>query len=212
VTPEPATRPDDLALRLAGGPPSRPADERALAGLRARLADAAAQADVLDVAYRTVDSPIGALLVAATPAGLVRVAFEVEGHDAVLDELARRISPRVLHAGRRLDAVAAELDAYFAGRLRVFTTPVDLRLASGFLREVLEQLRAVPYGATTSYTALAESAGRPAAVRAAGTACARNPVPLLVPCHRVVRRDGVIGNYRGGTDAKHLLLALEAAA
>lgn len=180
-------------------------------GLRARLVAEAERAGLLDVAYRTVDSPIGPLLLAATPAGVVRIAFDLEGHDSVLSMLAERVSPRILKAPARLDQAARQLEEYFAGRRRSFDVPVDLRLAHGFRRTVLEHLRTIPYGSTESYSAVARAAGSPAAVRAAGSACATNPVPLVVPCHRVVRRDGTIGRYGGGTEAKKALLALEAA-
>lgn len=178
--------------------------------LHDRLVAAAAADGLLDLAYRTVDSPIGTLLVVSTPAGVVRVAFASEGHDDVLTSLAERVSPRVLHAPGRLDAVARELDEYFAGTRTGFDLPVDLRLARGFRREVVERLRDIPYGARASYAAVAAAAGHPKAVRAVGTACATNPVPVLVPCHRVVRSDGAVGSYRGGPAAKELLLALEA--
>jgi methylated-DNA-[protein]-cysteine S-methyltransferase len=189
-----------------------PHDDELLAGLRARLAEQADDAALLDVAFTTLDSPVGTLLLAATPRGLVRVAFDIEGHDAVLDELGRRVSPRVLRAPARLDAVVRELEEYFAGRRHGFDLPVDLRLATGFRRQVLDRLREVPFGRTASYAALAQAAGSPRAVRAVGTACATNPVPLVVPCHRVVRSDGAIGSYRGGPAAKRTLLDLERAA
>lgn len=182
-----------------------------IAALRANLASVADRDGLLDVAYRELDSPYGPLLLASTPAGLVRLAFAIEDHDAVLGELAAAVSPRILRQPARLDAVSRELDEYFAARRRTFTAPVDLQLAHGFRYEVLLHLRSVPYGATTSYTELAAASGSPAAVRAVGSACARNPVPLLVPCHRVVRRDGTIGDYRGGTEMKRALLAMEAA-
>lgn len=185
-----------------------PAD---LDGLRTRLAADAERAGLLDVAYRTLDSPVGTLLLAATPEGLVRVAFEREGHDAVLARLAADVSPRMLEAPARLDAVATQLDEYFAGRRRAFDVTVDLRLTSGFRRTVLDHLPEIPFGATASYAAVAALAGNPKAVRAVGTACARNPLPLVVPCHRVVRSDGGIGQYLGGVDAKQALLAHEAA-
>ena len=161
--------------------------------------------------YRTVESPIGSLLLAATPEGLVRVAFEREDHDSVLERLATDISPRILRAPSRLDDIATQLDEYFAGRRRAFEIPIDLQLAHGFRRAVLEHLCDIAYGTTESYTAVAAAAGNPNAVRAAGSACAQNPIPLVVPCHRVVRRDGTIGEYRGGTEAKRALLTLEAA-
>jgi methylated-DNA-[protein]-cysteine S-methyltransferase len=181
------------------------------AGLRARLAERADRDGLLDLSYRTMDSPVGPLLLAATPAGLVRVAFERENHDDVLVELAAAISPRILRSPRGVDDVARQLDEYFAGRRRVFEVPVDLQLSKGFRRVVLEHLREIPYGVTESYTVVARAAGNPGAVRAAGSACATNPIPLVVPCHRVVRSDGTFGQYRGGTEAKHALLTLEAA-
>jgi methylated-DNA-[protein]-cysteine S-methyltransferase len=181
------------------------------AGLRARLAEEADRDGLLDVSYRTMDSPIGPLLLAATPAGLVRVAFEGENHDDVLGELATAISPRILRSPRGVDDVARQLDEYFAGRRRVFEVPVDLQLSRGFRRAVLQHLLEIPYGGRESYAAVATAAGNPRAVRAAGTACATNPIPLVVPCHRVVRSDGTYGQYRGGPAAKHTLLTLEAA-
>ncbi len=179
--------------------------------LHARLVVDAAREGLLDVAYRTVDSPLGPLLLAATDAGLVRVAFESLGFDAVLAVLAHRISSRLLHAPGRLDPVARELDEYFGGRRRSFDVPVDLRLAAGFRRTVLDHLPEVPFGAVASYGAVAALAGNPKAVRAVGTACATNPVPIVVPCHRVVRSDGALGGYLGGIDAKRTLLELEGA-
>ena len=180
--------------------------------LTARLARAADDAGLLDVAVATADSPVGPLLLAATGQGLVRVAYASEDHDAVLQTLADRISPRVLRAPARLDAVRRQLDEYFAGRLRAFDLPLDLRLSSGFRRDVLTRLRDVAYGTTASYAALATAAGNPRAVRAVGTACATNPLPVVVPCHRVVRSDGALGGYVGGPAAKRTLLDLEAAA
>jgi len=169
-----------------------------------------AQADgLLDVAYRVVESPVGRLLVAAGESGVLRVAFEVQGHAAALEDLAARVSPRVLEGGARLDAVLRELDEYFAGTRRAFDVAVDLRLARGFRREVVATLPTLRYGATASYAQVAAATGRPAAVRAVGTACALNPVPVLVPCHRVVRSDGSPGRYAGGDAAKRALLALE---
>ncbi|HVM03910.1 MAG TPA: methylated-DNA--[protein]-cysteine S-methyltransferase [Acidimicrobiales bacterium] len=186
-------------------------DGEVVGRLHARLVDSAAGAGLLDVAYRTVATPIGTLLVAATPEGLVRVAFDVEGHDAVLEAIASRVSRRVLHAPARLDDAARQLDEYFAGRRRRFDLAVDLRLASPFRRVVLEHLRTIGYGRTESYATVAAASGSPAAVRAVGTACATNPVPVVVPCHRVVRSDGTLGGYLGGLDVKRALLALEAA-
>jgi methylated-DNA-[protein]-cysteine S-methyltransferase len=150
-------------------------------------------------------------LVAATDEGLVRVAFALEGHDAVLQSLADRITPRILEAPRRLDAVAAQLDEYFAKRRQGFDVPLDWRLTGGFRRSVLHHLvRDVAYGHTATYTSLAQLAGSPKAVRAVGSACATNPLPVIVPCHRVVRTDGGMGGYLGGIEVKRTLLTLEA--
>lgn len=180
-----------------------------LAVLHERLAAAADSGGLLDVAYRTVDSPVGPLLLAGTEQGLVRIAFAGEGHDAVLQALADKISPRVLHAPARLDAAARELAEYFAGQRRGFDLPLDWRLAAGFRRTVLSHLPEIGYGHTASYAAIARLAGNPRAIRAAATACATNPLPVVVPCHRVVLADGRIGNYRGGPEAKRTLLTLE---
>ena len=195
---------DDLFTAIA-----TPTDDAELR-LHTRLVDEAERDGVLDVSYRTIDSPIGPLLLAATPDGLVRVAFDCEDHDVVLAQLSSDISPRILRAPRRLDGAATQLDEYFSGRRRAFDVPIDLQLAHGFRRTVLAHLRDVAYGETASYAMLAAASGSPNAVRAVGSACANNPLPLVVPCHRVVRSDGSIGNYRGGTEAKQALLAMEA--
>lgn len=187
-------------------------DDDTDADLHDLLAERADAASLLDVAYRTIDSPIGRLLLAATPEGLVRIAFELEDHCAVLARLADEISPRILRSPGRLDAAAAQLEEYFAGRRRQFDLPIDLQLAHGFRRTVLDHMREIAYGTTASYTAIASAAGRPAAVRAAGSACATNPLPVIVPCHRVVRSDGSIGQYLAGTEVKQALLDMEAAA
>lgn len=186
-------------------------DPATLERLRERLAGDAQHAGSLDVAYRTLDTAVGPLLLAATDVGLVRIAFGVQDHDQVLDDLARRISPRVLRAPQRLDRAAREIDEYLAGDRRDFDLALDLRLTSGFRRIVVEHLPRIGYGRTESYTQVATAAGNPKAVRAAGTACALNPLPIVVPCHRVVRSDGTFGNYAGGTDAKRMLLHLESA-
>ena len=183
-----------------------------LDALRARLAERAADAGLLDVAYRTIDSPVGTLLLAATPAGAVRVAFEREGLDDVLAALAAKLSPRIIAAPRRLDPVARQLDEYFAHRRESFDVPVDLSLATGFRRRVLEYLPEIGYGRTASYAAVAAGVDNPKAVRAVGTACATNPLPLLIPCHRVIRADGGMGQYLGGVEAKRHLLDLEVVA
>lgn len=180
--------------------------------LHETLTAAAQQDGVLDIAYRIVDSPVGQLLLAATDLGVLRVAYPGEGHDAVLQQLSDRVSPRILHSPGRLDTAARELDEYFAGRRRSFDLPLDWHLSAGFRATVLHHLPEIEYGSTASYAAVAALAGNPKAVRAVGTACATNPLPVIVPCHRVVRSDGTLGGYLGGPEAKRVLLALEAAA
>jgi len=194
----------DLA-ELLGPPP----DAGHLARLAATLAARADEEGLLDVAYRTLDTPVGTLLLAATPVGLVRVAYEGEGLDAVLDRLAGRISPRILHAPARLDATARQLDEYFGRRRTRFDLPVDLRLSAGFRHTILEYLPAIHYGQTASYTTVAAAVHNPKAVRAVGSACATNPLPVVIPCHRVVRADGRLGEYVGGPDIKRQLLEFE---
>jgi methylated-DNA-[protein]-cysteine S-methyltransferase len=189
------------ALRAVDGP--------TLQRLRDALAEKAAEAQLLDLAYRRVDSPIGSLLLVATERGLIRVAFASQDHDRVLDQLATAISPRVLKAPRRLDPAARELDEYFAGTRRDFDLPLDLTTTGEFRRAVQLLLPTIGYGRTVSYSELAALAGRPAAVRAVGTACATNPLPVVVPCHRVLRGDGSLGGYLGGLEAKRTLLDLE---
>jgi len=188
------------------------ADDKAMGRLHARLVAAAERDGVLDVAYRTIATPVGELLLAGTERGLVRVAFPRQGHDEVLASLAQTVSPRILRAPARLDRASRQLGEYFDGHRTVFDLPLDFRLATGFRRAVLAHLPAIPYGHTESYAQVAAAAGSPKAVRAVGTACARNPLPVVVPCHRVVRSDGTAGGYAGGPDAKHVLLTLESAA
>jgi methylated-DNA-[protein]-cysteine S-methyltransferase len=180
--------------------------------LRERLALAADTERILDVAYRTIDSPVGTLLLAATDRGLVRVAYSNEDHDDVLQNLARRISPRILEAPARLEAAARELDEYFLGLRHDFDVPIDWSLSTGFRNTVLRHLPDIQYGHTASYSTVAQLAGNPRAVRAVGTACATNPLPVIIPCHRVVRADGTLGGYLGGIENKRTLLALESAA
>src|SRR3954447_14066397 len=186
-------------------------DAATRARLHNRLAAEAEIAGVLDIAYRTVDSPLGMLLLAATDHGLVRVAYAIEDHERVLEDLATRVSARVLQAPARLDHAAREIDEYLAGRRTAFDLPLDFRLSSGFRRTVLDHLPDIAYGTTASYAIVAAAAGHPKAVRAVGSACARNPLPIVVPCHRVVRSDGSIGQYAGGSEAKRTLLSLEGA-
>ena len=187
-----------------------PPGEEELATLYARLVARAEHEGLLDLAYRILDTPVGALLLAATPAGLVRVAYEREGLDAVLQSLSGRISPRILRAPQRLDEVARQLEEYFSGRRTTFDLPLDLSLSAGFRRSVLAYLPAIGYGATASYQSVAAAVHNPKAVRAVGTACATNPLPVVIPCHRVIRADGQLGAYLGGPEIKHQLLDLEA--
>jgi methylated-DNA-[protein]-cysteine S-methyltransferase len=188
-----------------------PADPEVLARLHRELEQAAEREGLLDIAYRTVDSPVGPLLLAATPRGLVRVAYDIEDHDRVLDALADRLSPRLLRAPGRLDAAAQELEEYFAGRRHAFDLPLDMSLSRGFRLLVQQHLPSIGYGQTRSYQQVAHLVGHPKAVRAVGTACATNPLPVVVPCHRVLRGDGTPGGYVGGSVAKTTLLNLEAA-
>jgi methylated-DNA-[protein]-cysteine S-methyltransferase len=196
----------DLEARLRGDGPEE-LDERLLQ----RLADSAGRRGLLDVAIASTETPIGPLLLAATDEGLVRVAFDIEDSDQVLEELAARVSPRVLEAPGRLDPVRRQIEEYFEGRRTIFELPVDMQLAHGFRRKALGFVASIPYGRTASYKEVANGAGSPRAVRAAGSACATNPVPIVVPCHRVLRTGGGLGGYGGGLDRKETLLRLEGA-
>jgi methylated-DNA-[protein]-cysteine S-methyltransferase len=191
---------------LAAGPPDDAAFPDGDAA--ARIARRADDEGLLDVAYGYVDAPFGRVLVAATPAGLVRVGFGTE--TGVLEDLAHRLSPRMLEAPGRVDAYRRELDEYFAGRRVDFDVPLDWALSKGFRRTVLEALhREVGYGHLVSYRDLAWRVGNPNASRAVGTAMATNPLPIVVPCHRVLRTGGNLGGYGGGLDVKRWLLSLE---
>jgi len=189
-----------------------PIDPGDLERARGHLERRAEATGMLSVAFRTVDTPLGVLLLAATGRGLVRVAFESEGFDAVLDGLAAGISPRILRAPARLDETVRQLDEYFAGDRTTFDVPLDRSLSSGFRRDVQRHLTDIGYGHTATYKEVAAALGNPRAVRAVGSACATNPLPVVVPCHRVLRSDGGLGGYRGGLGAKSALLALEGAA
>ncbi|MET8413281.1 methylated-DNA--[protein]-cysteine S-methyltransferase [Streptomyces sp. NPDC005195] len=205
---------------LSGGLPdgdvlamlSAPVDPETLAQLHRRLEREAEAVGVIDVAYTVIDSPVGRLLLAATGQGLVRVAYASEDHDLVLQALADKLSPRILHSPGRLDQAAREVEEYFERRRRTFDLPLDLSLSRGFRRLVQQHLPEIGYGQTRSYRQVAELVGNPKAVRAVGTACATNPLPVVVPCHRVLRTDGSLGGYIGGLEAKTALLELEAAA
>lgn len=188
---------------------------RAAEGLPERAPELAARAEaegLVDVAYASVDSPLGPLLVAATPKGLVRVAYsQFRSPDEVLSELAGRISPRVLEAPARLDPVRRELDEYFAGSRTAFEIPIDWSPLAGFTRRVLRETAGIGFGQTSTYARVAGGAGSPRAVRAAGNALGANPMPVVVPCHRVLRTGGALGGYTGGIERKEFLLRLEGA-
>jgi methylated-DNA-[protein]-cysteine S-methyltransferase len=196
----------ERALRAAaGGLPAAPPGhlERSLPGR-------AEAAGLLDVAYAAVDSPLGSLTVAATPRGLVRVAYDsYRSRDEVLEDLAARLSPRVLEDPARLDGARRELEEYFEGKRTDFELPIDWSLTRGFTRKVLHQTARIPYGELLTYADVAGRAGSPRAVRAAGNALGANPLPVVVPCHRVVRTGGGLGGYTGGLECKEFLLRLE---
>jgi methylated-DNA-[protein]-cysteine S-methyltransferase len=183
-------------------------ENRAAAAAEA-FVDRAVHEDLIDVAYATVDAPIGALLVAGTRRGLIKVAFGGIPHDKVLLELAEDVSPRVLEAPARLDSIRSQLDEYFEGRRTEFDLPLDWRLSHGFGRRVLRQTARIPFGDVSTYKSVAAAAGSPRGARAAGNALGGNPIPIVVPCHRVLHSGGGIGGYGGGLDRKEFLLALE---
>jgi methylated-DNA-[protein]-cysteine S-methyltransferase len=172
--------------------------------------DAASAAGLLDVAYATTDSPVGTLLIAATPRGLVRLAYvDFEDETEVLEQLAAQLSPRILAAPRKLDEPRRELDQYFAGRRRQFELPLDWQLTRGFGRRVLEATARIPFGATATYKEVATEAGNARAYRAAGNALGSNPIPIVVPCHRILHSGGGLGGYTGGLERKRVLLEVE---
>lgn len=177
-----------------------------------RLSAAARAEGLLDVAYAFADSPFGRLLVATTPHGLVRLAYPNESPDEVLQELASRVSPRVLESVADTDAVRRELDEYFGGRRQGFDLEVDMALVRGaFTRSILEATGRIPFGHVITYREIAAEAGSPRGARAAGNALGSNPIPIVVPCHRVVHAGGGLGGYTGGVSRKVTLLTLEGA-
>jgi methylated-DNA-[protein]-cysteine S-methyltransferase len=190
-----------LATRVDG--------DRGASEARARLADAALAAGSLDVAVASFGSPLGELAVAVTPKGLARVSFASEDRDEVLAELAERLSPRILESRRATDEVRRELEEYFEGRRSRFEVPVDRRLIRGIARDVLRATSRIPFGTTSTYGEIANRIGKPRAARAVGNALGSNPIPIVIPCHRVLRSGGALGGYGGGVERKQLLLALE---
>ncbi|MFL5782400.1 MAG: methylated-DNA--[protein]-cysteine S-methyltransferase, partial [Thermoleophilaceae bacterium] len=200
---------DQLEDALRRGPASGAGEGRARL---TRLTERALDEDLVAVAYARAESPFGDLLVATTPKGLVKVGFLHNGsEDAMLEELAERVSPRVMEAPARVDDARRQLDEYFGGRRRRFELPTDRVLIRGFARAVLTQTARIPYGSYLTYGEVAAEAGNPRAHRAAGSALARNPIPIVIPCHRVLRSGGVVGNYGGGPEMKAQLLHLEGA-
>ncbi len=189
-----------------------PVSRADLGRLHTRLEEDARRRAVLDLAYSTVDTPVGVLLLVRTERGLVRVAYEVEDHDRVLQGLSDTLSPRVLQAPGQLSEATRQVEEYFAQRRTEFDLPLDFSLSRGFRQDVQRQLVDISYGHTRSYTEVAVLVGSPRAVRAVGSACATNPLPVVVPCHRVLRSDGSLGGYIGGLAAKTVLLDLERAA
>jgi methylated-DNA-[protein]-cysteine S-methyltransferase len=175
----------------------------------AQVAEAAEREGLLDVAYGFADSPFGRLMVAVTPRGLVRLDYPDRDLDESLQELASEISPRILESPKATGQARRELDEYFAGTRREFSVSVDMSPLVGFRRRVLEQTARIPYGSTSTYTDVAKRAGSPRGMRAAGNALGSNPIPIVVPCHRVLRSGGGLGGYTGGLDRKVTLLRLE---
>lgn len=198
----------DLEPRLT--PPSPPATDRD--ALTRAVAERAARAGLLDIAYATTDSPLGPLTVFVTAAGLLRLEYQDDPLDATLQDTANRVSPRMLEAPERTDLVRRELDEYFAGRRQRFDVPLDWRLVRGFAVNVLRATADVPFGAVTTYRAVADAAGSPNAYRAAGNALGSNPIPIVVPCHRVLHSGAGLGGYTGGVHRKRFLLELEGVA
>ena len=200
-------RPDKEVAEALGGLAmgAAAAADRVTTNVVARATDEG----LLDVAYATLDSPVGPILAASTPRGVVRVSFPTESADEVLADLAAAVSPRILEAPARLEEVRRELDEYFNGERKDFELALDWRLTSGFRRRVLRATARIPYGETATYAQVAGSAGNPRAYRAAGSALGANPIPIIVPCHRVLRTGGALGGYGGGLEVKDLLLHLE---
>jgi methylated-DNA-[protein]-cysteine S-methyltransferase len=198
----------ERALERAGGQRFEQESERAAR----RLVEAATDHGLLDVAFTSIDSPVGPILLAATPRGLVRISFAMGlTVDDFVAELSHAVSPRVMESSTYFDCIREELDEYFAGRRARFDLPLDWRLTGGFGRRVLEETARIPYGSVSTYKDMAAAAGNVRAHRAAGNALGANPIPIVVPCHRVLRTGGAIGGYGGGPETKKFLLELEGA-
>jgi methylated-DNA-[protein]-cysteine S-methyltransferase len=205
-----AQKPDEIARTLRGGRSPWELAQEAEQAAR-RLNRRIAEQGLADVGYASVDSPFGTLLLAATKRGLVRLAFPEEDVDGVLERIALRVSPRILEARSTLDPARRELDEYFAGERKRFDLPLDWTLVGPFGRRVLRAASNIPSGRVLSYAQVAAKAGNPRASRAAGNALGANPIPIVVPCHRVLRSGGALGGYGGGLDRKRFLLELEGA-
>ena len=180
------------------------------AELDRRFREAAAREQLLDVAYDLVETPIGTLFIAATGRGLARIVYDADP-DREVEQLARAFGLRVLRTAKPIDEARRELDEYFGGRRREFDLPVDLGSVAGFNRRVLGELARVPYGEVVTYGQLAARAERPRAARAVGTVMNRNPLPIVLPCHRVIGANGKLVGYGGGLERKEALLRLEGA-
>ena len=194
----------DIAEAARGLPTSGPSP-----AVMKRLVRRAQREGLLDVAYTQVDSPLGPLTAVTTPKGLVTLAYPDRPLDDVLALVAERLSPRILEAPARLDPLRRELDQYFEGRRKKFEHPIDWSLTHGFFRDVLKATARIRYGQVSTYAEVAAKAGNPKAVRAAGNGLGSNPMPVVVPCHRVVRSGGGLGGYTGGLERKEFLLDLE---
>jgi methylated-DNA-[protein]-cysteine S-methyltransferase len=199
------------AAAPAAAAATRATATRTAAGVAQRLSARIAAEGLADLTYAPVDSPFGSLLLAATSRGLVRVAFPEEDVDSVLERLAQRISPRIVESPAPLEPIQRALDDYFSGRGHSFELPLDWTLMGPFARRVLKATAAIPYGGVLSYAEVAADAGSPRGSRAAGNALGSNPIPIVIPCHRVLRSGGALGGYAGGPDRKRWLLELEGA-
>ena len=201
----------EQALRASARAPGRGSERSAAAGAAARLAERIAAEGLADISYGSLESPVGPLHAALSRRGLVRIAFAEEHEQAMVEELARRLSPRIVLAPRLLDPLRRELDEYFEGRRRRFELELDWALIGPFARRVLRRTAAIPYGSHSSYGEVAAAAGSPRGARAAGNALGSNPIPIVIPCHRVLHAGGGLGGYGGGLQRKRFLLELEGA-